>query len=55
MSITPKNFSRITIVLAVLVLVMLPFWRYSRWGYAPSMALAAALICMFALRRLARD
>jgi hypothetical protein len=55
MSITPKNFNRLTVVLVFLAAAMLPIWPYSRWGYAPSVALAAAVIFLFAIRRLARD
>ena len=55
MSILSKNPHGLILVLVFLAAVMLPIWPYSRWGYAPSVTLAAAVVFLFALQRLARD
>jgi len=55
MMVSYKNFNALTIVLAIAAVLLLPMWPYSRWGYFPSMLVAAIVVFMIAIRRLARD
>ena len=53
MKVSYRQFNFLTLVLALLALVMLPFWPYSHWGYFPSALLVVMVALMFALKRLA--
>jgi hypothetical protein len=55
MMVSDKSFRNVTVFLAVVAVLLLPFWPWSHWGFVPSLVVISLFAMMFALRALARD